>query len=120
MDVTSFFTRLIQPPKGKGKEKAIDDIADFDAAWNGIKVGRMRRSQVRAGLTPGCTGAAGRAAAVQASKSILLQVGADSRGIFATNVPAQLELLVSALVYEAGRADEEYVAQLRDLYGILR
>jgi hypothetical protein len=42
MDVTSFFTRLIQPPKGKGKEKAIDDIADFDAAWNGIKVGCVR------------------------------------------------------------------------------
>ena len=45
MDVTSFFTRLIQPPKGKGKEKAIDDIADFDAAWNGIKVSCWTCSQ---------------------------------------------------------------------------
>ena len=43
-------------------------------------------------------------------KFLYKQFSAHSRGIFATNVPSQLEHLVSALVYEAGRADEECVA----------
>ena len=37
MDVTTFFTRLLQAPKETERIKLPDDIASFDAAWRGIK-----------------------------------------------------------------------------------
>jgi hypothetical protein len=37
MDVSTFFTRLLQPPKEARKVKQPDDIADFHAAWASIK-----------------------------------------------------------------------------------
>lgn len=38
MDVTTFFSRLLQPPKQDKGVKQPDDINDFDSAWTSIKV----------------------------------------------------------------------------------
>lgn len=38
MDVTTFFTRLLQPPKQDKRIKEPDDINDFDSAWTSVKV----------------------------------------------------------------------------------
>ena len=39
MDVATFFSRLLQPPKEARRQREEDDIRDFDAAWTAIKVG---------------------------------------------------------------------------------
>jgi hypothetical protein len=39
MDVSSFFSRLVQPAKGQGVLRQIDDLDEFDTAWQAVKVG---------------------------------------------------------------------------------
>lgn len=41
MDVSTFFTRLLQNPKEPSRSKAQDDIGDFDFAWKAIRVGLL-------------------------------------------------------------------------------
>lgn len=38
MDVSSFFSRLVQPAKSQGAVRQPDDLGDFDAAWKAIQV----------------------------------------------------------------------------------
>lgn len=40
MDVSNFFTRLLQAPKESTRTKQVDDITAFDAAWTSIRVGQ--------------------------------------------------------------------------------
>jgi hypothetical protein len=42
MDVSTFFTRLLQAPKEVQSIRQLDDIEEFDAAWRAIQVGRKR------------------------------------------------------------------------------
>lgn len=39
MEVSTFFTRLLQAPKPAASAQAPDDVADFDTAWTALKVG---------------------------------------------------------------------------------
>ena len=38
MDVTTFFTQLLQPAKDTGQVREPDEISDFDSAWRFVQV----------------------------------------------------------------------------------
>ncbi|ORY28507.1 Retinoic acid induced 16-like protein-domain-containing protein [Naematelia encephala] len=78
MDVSTFFTRLLQAPNRPVRVKATDDINDFDHAWEDIKHTLEHPDE----------------------RQLV-------RGIESTDVPKQLTHIVDALVYEANRTDED-------------
>ncbi|OCF33450.1 hypothetical protein I317_04133 [Kwoniella heveanensis CBS 569] len=78
MEVSNFFTRLLQAPKETAKVKQVDDLGVFDAAWTSIRETLEQPDE----------------------RQIV-------RGISSTQVPAQLRRIVDALVYESNRTDED-------------
>ncbi|WWC62610.1 uncharacterized protein I303_105207 [Kwoniella dejecticola CBS 10117] len=78
MQVSNFFTRLLQPPKEAKAAKLPDDLGEFDTAWQGIKETLEHPDE----------------------RQII-------RGIASTSVPSQLRHIVDALVYESNRTDED-------------
>ncbi|KAL1412923.1 hypothetical protein Q8F55_000672 [Vanrija albida] len=78
MEVSTFFTRLLQAPKPAVPVQAPDDFKDFEDAWLAVKdtLEHPDERQLR-------------------------------RGILATDVPRHLKHLVDALVYESNRTDED-------------
>ncbi|OCF72895.1 hypothetical protein I204_06124 [Kwoniella mangroviensis CBS 8886] len=78
MEVSNFFTRLLQPPKEAKAVKQPDDLGEFDIAWQGIKETLEYPDE----------------------RQIV-------RGISSTQVPNQLRHIVDALVYESNRTDED-------------
>ncbi|ODN81751.1 hypothetical protein L202_02137 [Cryptococcus amylolentus CBS 6039] len=80
MEVSSFFTRLLQTPKQQQPTAAPDSLQDFDRAWLDIKETLERPDE----------------------RQLV-------RGITSTQVPNHLRHIVDALVYESNRTDEEQV-----------
>ncbi|WWD18437.1 hypothetical protein CI109_102889 [Kwoniella shandongensis] len=78
MEVSNFFTRLLQAPKEPVQSRQPDDVEDFDAAWQGIRETLEHPDE----------------------RQIV-------RGITSTQVPSQLRHIVDALVYESNRTDED-------------
>ncbi|ORX40138.1 Retinoic acid induced 16-like protein-domain-containing protein [Kockovaella imperatae] len=78
MDVATFFSRLLQPPKESHRNRDEDDIRDFDEAWTTIKDILEQPNE----------------------RQII-------KGIHSTEVPGRLQHIVDALVYEANRMDED-------------
>ncbi|WVF69213.1 hypothetical protein IAT40_003989 [Kwoniella sp. CBS 6097] len=78
MEVSNFFTRLLQAPKETTKVQQVDDLGEFDTAWTSI-----------------------RETLEQPDERQLV------RGISSTQVPAQLRRIVDALIYESNRTDED-------------
>lgn len=77
MEVSTFFTRLLQAPKTTALLPP-DNLDDFDLAWQSL-VETVEHPDER-------------------------QL---ARGITATDVPANLKHIVDALVYESNRTDED-------------
>ncbi|WWC70800.1 uncharacterized protein I206_104752 [Kwoniella pini CBS 10737] len=78
MEVTNFFTRLLQTSKEAKTVNSPDDLEEFDDAWQGIKE-----------------------TLEQPDERQLV------RGISSTQVPNQLRHIVDALAYESNRTDED-------------
>lgn len=77
MEVSTFFTRLLQAPKPAAGPRP-DALPEFDAAWTSV-VDTLSHPDER-------------------------QL---ARGVLATAVPRNLKLIVDALVYESNRTDED-------------
>ncbi|WVQ73157.1 hypothetical protein IAR50_002721 [Cryptococcus sp. DSM 104548] len=78
MEVSSFFTRLLQTPKQQQPTTAPDSLQDFDHAWIEIKETLEHPDE----------------------RQLV-------RGITSTQVPNHLRHMVDALVYESNRTDED-------------
>ncbi|WRT67743.1 uncharacterized protein IL334_004715 [Kwoniella shivajii] len=78
MEVSNFFSRLIQTSKETKLLKPPDDLDEFDDAWQRIKATLEQPDE----------------------RQIV-------RGIASTQVPTQLRQIVDALVYESNRTDED-------------
>ncbi|KAK8858547.1 hypothetical protein IAR55_002776 [Kwoniella newhampshirensis] len=78
MEVSTFFTRLLQTSKEPVQSSSPDELGDFDAAWLGVKETLEHPDE----------------------RQLV-------RGIASTQVPAQLRHIVDALVYESNRTDED-------------
>lgn len=50
MDVSSFFSRLVQPAKSQGVLRQPDDLDDIDIAWQAVKVSFLT-PQIPSGIT---------------------------------------------------------------------
>ena len=46
MDVSYFFTRLLQPSKDVERSSQPDDLDEFDAAWQAIQAGHALPSSI--------------------------------------------------------------------------
>ncbi|KAI9631978.1 Retinoic acid induced 16-like protein-domain-containing protein [Dioszegia hungarica] len=78
MDVSTFFSRLVQPAKSQGAVCQPDDLGDFDAAWKAIQDTLDHPDE----------------------RQLV-------RGIATTEVPKQLQHIVDAMVCENGRIEED-------------
>lgn len=78
MEVSTFFSRLLQAPKQAASTDDPASLAAFDAAWTSVRSTLEHPDERQL-----------------------------ARGIGSTDVPKNLKLIVDALVYESNRTDED-------------